>query len=70
MAASAREAAGAEQPLKIDQYAVVPVGYGKNPVDEIRPRNVQAFLRDLRALETKEILGLVAEQLCDLCHSF
>jgi hypothetical protein len=31
---------------------------------------VQTFFRDFRVLKAEEKLGLVAEQLCNLCHNF
>ena len=57
----ATEAAMTEQAVQIAEDAVVAVGHGKNPVNEIRPGNVQPVLRNFRAFEIEEIIRLVAE---------
>ncbi len=65
----ARQPAMAEQPLQVPQHAVVPVRHRKGPVHEIRAGQVQPVLRDFRVLEVEQIIGLVAEQFCDLLHN-
>ena len=66
----AGETAVAEQALQAADDAVVAVGDAPNLVQEVRAGKVQPLLRDFGVLEVKERVGLVAEKLCNVCHSF
>ena len=54
-----------DDPLEIYEDAIVAIGHGEDPVDDIRPWNVQAFLWNFRPIEVEERFGFVAEQFCD-----
>ena len=54
--------------LQIAKHASVSVGDGEETVNDVWPGKMQTFLWNLRAVEIEEILGLIAEMVCDGCH--
>jgi hypothetical protein len=57
------ETAGIVHTLQVHQYLSVPVGVDERPVDEVRPRQVEAVAGDPLALVVEETFAIACEEL-------